>query len=122
MRQVAVRPIRPSGWAFPLPTLNHQLFFFMKWRLYAHFLLLLILVGIQLAWISGAQAQHHVSDHNVSYETDVAHDSRSVHAAGCWEGSTQGIAYSEFNHRFVGLFVILIGFLNWAMRCDPRCL
>src|SRR3989304_4397623 len=30
MRQVSVRPVRPSGWVFLLPALNHQLFSFIK--------------------------------------------------------------------------------------------
>jgi hypothetical protein len=30
-------------------------------------------------------------------------------ASGQWEGSAEGIAYSEFNHAFAGLGVILVG-------------
>jgi putative copper resistance protein D len=39
-----------------------------------------------------------------------------------WEGSVQGIAYSEFNHHLAGLFVLLIGLseLRQAMRWPSR--
>lgn len=44
-------------------------------------------------------------------------DAESTHE-GQWEGSVQGTAYSEFNHRFVGLFVLLFGLgeLGHALR------
>jgi hypothetical protein len=35
------------------------------------------------------------------------HDTTS--AAGSWEGSTQWVVYSEFNHRVAGLFILLFG-------------
>ena len=37
---------------------------------------------------------------------------------GVWEGSAKGTAYSEFNHRFVGLFVLLFGLgeLGYSLR------
>ena len=40
----------------------------------------------------------HPSDHH--------HHGASV---GGWEGSAQGVAYSEFNHHLAGLFVLLMG-------------
>lgn len=42
---------------------------------------------------------------------------------GGWEGTPEGIAYSEFNHRFVGLLVLLFGCaeLGPALGCSwPR--
>lgn len=44
-----------------------------------------------------------------------AHDSEHEHAhsytvaQGQWEGSLEGIAYSEFNHAFAGIGVVLVG-------------
>jgi len=42
---------------------------------------------------------------------DVSPSSHDHHGAGIggWEGSAQGVAYSEFNHHIAGLFVLLIG-------------
>ena len=48
--------------------------------------------------LEGGQGNHH--DHN-------HHDSASQ--AGQWEGSPEGIAYSEFNHALAGMGVILVG-------------
>ena len=36
------------------------------------------------------------------------HDHHGASVGG-WEGSAQGVAYSEFNHHLAGLFVLLIG-------------
>ena len=37
------------------------------------------------------------------------HGHSQTHAPGQWEGSPEGIAYSEFNHALAGLGVILVG-------------
>jgi hypothetical protein len=37
------------------------------------------------------------------------HGHSAVASSPAWEGSPQGIAYSEFNHHLAGLFVLLIG-------------
>lgn len=39
-------------------------------------------------------------------------EQRHVIAPGQWEGSPQGIAYSEFNHALAGLGVLLIGLIE----------
>lgn len=117
MRQVSERPIRASGWAFQLSVLNHPLFSLMiGWFCALSFLLLL--VSAQVTGIPQAHAQHPASDHNASHETAAAHEQQSAHTVGGWEGSAQGIAYSEFNHRFAGLFIVLIGLseLGHALR------
>src|SRR5215813_4821777 len=36
------------------------------------------------------------------------HNHQTASVSG-WEGSTQGVAYSEFNHHFIGLLVLIIG-------------
>lgn len=56
---------------------------------------------------SPAQGQSH-SGHQSSGDIGIRHDAAPTHEAQ-WEGSAQGTAYSEFNHRFVGLFVLLFG-------------
>ena len=39
-------------------------------------------------------------------------------SVGAWEGSAQGVAYSEFNHHLAGLFVLLMA--DGLYRVDPR--
>lgn len=58
------------------------------------------------------------SDHPVSAAPDTPHNLHGEHGDGRWEGSAQGVAYSEFNHRFAGLFVLLFGLaeLGHALR------
>ena len=45
-------------------------------------------------------------------QTDATHHHHSAGAAASssWEGSPQGIAYSETNHHLAGILVLLIGF------------
>lgn len=46
------------------------------------------------------------------------HHAHGTQGSGGWEESAEGIAYSEFNHRFAGLFVLLFGLaeLGHALR------
>jgi putative copper resistance protein D len=48
----------------------------------------------------------------------VTNDQQGGHAGGGWEGSSAGIAYSEFNHHFAGLCDVLFGLaeLGYALR------
>ena len=49
------------------------------------------------------------ADHGYAVLADE-HGHHHVAAAGeHWEGSLQGIAYSEFNHHLAGVFLLLIG-------------
>lgn len=76
-----------------------------------------MLVVIPFNRLSNVQAQP--SSHpEISDEGSAAHSSHGTHAGEQWEGSTQGVAYSEFNHRFAGLFVLLFGLaeLGHALR------
>jgi len=107
MGQVALRPVRPSGWAFQLPALNYYLFCLS--RKWPWVLIIPVLVGIQFTRIPPSHAQFPFSDHTPSYEPAAALEPQPSHAGHRWEGSAQGIAYSQFNHRFAGLCTLLIG-------------
>ncbi|MBS0151971.1 MAG: hypothetical protein JSR31_13610 [Nitrospira sp.] len=69
----------------------------------------LILV-VSFTSISDVQAQVHSGRQNVSTEISGPTDHQQSHASGSWEGSPEGIAYSEFNHHFAGLCDMLFGF------------
>jgi len=114
MGQVAVRAGAPYSWFSPLAALKYRWFSFMKWWLGA--LSLLILPFIHPADVSEATTQHPLSDHNVSYryETAPATEPHRADPDVSWEGSGRGIAYSQFNHRFAGLCLLLIGLSELA--------
>lgn len=86
----------------------------MKRWWYTFFLLVLVIGSFAPLDVS---AQQH-SQPEGSNEADVAFDSHAAHRDGLWEGSDQGIAYSEFNHRFAGLMNLLFGIfeLGHALR------
>jgi putative copper resistance protein D len=78
---IPIRPIR-IGWAFFLP------------------IILLIVAAGPVAAQHGGVPHETIHDHRVS----------SIQAAGPqWEGSLEGIAYSDRNHHVAGLLVLLIG-------------
>ena len=52
--------------------------------------------------------QHAGPEHEPALHESSAHHAHP--AVPIWEGSVEGIAYSEFNHHFAGWFIILIGF------------
>jgi putative copper resistance protein D len=56
-----------------------------------------------LVWSAGF-AQQHDSSHE-----PAPHQHGAPAAAGQWDGSSEGVAYSEFNHHLAGVFVLLIG-------------
>lgn len=85
---------------------------------WASALLLLCVIAASSGGTSPLPAQGHShSDHQssgnigIGYEAGPTRDDR-------WEGSAQGTAYSEFNHRFAGVFVLLFGLgeLGHALR------
>lgn len=88
----------------------------MKRWWYAFFLLVLV-IG-PFASPLDVFAQQQPSELEGSHEADAARDSHAAHRDGLWEGSAQGIAYSEFNHRVVGLLNVLFGIfeLGHALR------
>jgi putative copper resistance protein D len=84
---------------------------------------ILVLTIVLPTVIVGAYAQPPSADQNVSHEHGAASasESQSAHAGHSWEGSPQGIAYSQFNHRFAGLCALLIGLseLGRTLRFFP---
>jgi putative copper resistance protein D len=86
-----------------------------RWR-YAFFLLVLVIGSF--APLLDVSAQQQRSQPEGSNEADVPFEPHAAHRDGLWEGSAQGIAYSEFNHRIVGLLNVLFGIfeLGYALR------
>lgn len=93
----------------PFTARKHRLLCFMKWWFGA--LAILGLPFLHPAGASEATTQHPSSDYNISYRYETAPATEPHHAGAHtnWEGSSQGIAYSQFNHRLAGLCILLIG-------------
>lgn len=132
-RRAFSRPIRRSGWAFPLYPLfwrSRQLSRVSIWlRSLSCIAAIVFLCAVPLG------AQHHESGPEFSGETilDHGHGHDSASASDGWEGSKEGVAYSEFNHHLAGFFVLLIGFselvpalrvsaVSWARMLLPGAL
>jgi hypothetical protein len=83
---------------------------------WASLLSVLMLMVAQSPWGADVRAQPSSEHHQVAPST--TNNPHGEHADGGWEGSAQGVAYSEFNHRFAGLFVLLFGLaeLGHALR------
>lgn len=78
----------------------------MKWRVS----LLSILLLVQLFfWLSHVSAQSSLEHHPVFVTAGSMQGLQGEHGGGAWEGSAEGGAYSEFNHRFAGLLLLLFG-------------
>lgn len=99
MCETSARPIRQSGWAFrfpppcpsrPIHCLRCQAFWL---PLLGMLCLLTLLWSVSLSLAQSAEPEHH----------------HAVATGELWEGSRQGIAYSEFNHHLAGVFLLLIG-------------
>jgi hypothetical protein len=75
----------------------------------ASLLSVLLVLAALFPLATGACAQPSFEDHPVSVTTGPLYEAQPEQGEGNWEGSKQGIAYSEFNHRFAGLFVLLFG-------------
>ncbi|MGD9850641.1 MAG: hypothetical protein AB7T38_05195 [Nitrospirales bacterium] len=69
------------------------------------FLMLILSTLVLLVWPNDGIADMGVEVHHPEHE----HAHSYTVAQGQWEGSLEGIAYSEFNHAFAGLGVILVG-------------
>jgi len=55
---------------------------------------------------------HEASQHSSSHDASLDHggaDHQLATGVVLWEGSPAGIAYSEFNHHFSGIFILLVG-------------
>lgn len=88
-----------------------------RWHMYGALLLVLVfgaVVFLPLAMgsVTGMEGGH--ADHGVH--------SGGAMPMGQWEGSPQGIAYSEFNHALSGLAVILIGLTELRTGLGVRTL
>ncbi len=134
MPQGHQRPIRNTGWAFPLASAFGA---FVRsnsagwWALCC--LLVVLLLGLDGALLF---AQHGEPGHEATAvgSSDHGHDHHALTLSPeSWEGSKAGMAYSEFNHHLAGLFVLLIGFselaqalrsssLGWARMLLPVAL
>jgi putative copper resistance protein D len=87
----------------------------MKWRVS----LLPVLLLVQLFfWLSHVSAQSSLEHHPVFVTAGSMQDLQGEHGGGAWEGSAEGVAYSEFNHRFAGLLLLLFGVaeFGYALR------
>ena len=85
---------------------------------WASLLSVLVLMVAQSLWETDMRAQPSSEHHQVAVSSGVTSLPHGDHADGRWEGSAEGVAYSEFNHRFAGLFVLLFGLaeLGHALR------
>lgn len=106
------RPIRLAGWAFPLWRQNREQRIGRRQPFGGLGRLTLLTVLLWFAASLLAQQDGHAQTSG-GEEAATAHDHHrgSVDQAG-WEGSPQGIAYSEFNHHLAGLFVLVIGLIE----------
>lgn len=103
MQQDSQGLIRRSGWALPLPQVLLSVTQGSVSRMWALYLMLMLACwGVDETFVL---AQHVESGHD---------HHGSAHTSDSWEGSTEGVAYSELNHHLAGLFVLLIGFSEMA--------
>ncbi|GJL68879.1 MAG: hypothetical protein NPIRA06_15140 [Nitrospirales bacterium] len=65
-------------------------------------------LGLPSAWAEPYSISEKETHHN-----HPAHHQIAAPQVGQWEGSPEGIAYSEFNHALVGVGVILVGLSEW---------
>ncbi len=106
MRSVRTRPIRAIGWAFPFRPTDRlpSRPLLLSGTFHSFLAVVLLVLAVALDGPSVLAQPGHQSEH---------HDGAGrVHGAGSpggqWEGSNQGIAYSELNHHVAGAFVVLI--------------
>ena len=60
-----------------------------------------------------AWAEPHSISEEKTHHNHTTHFQDAAPQAGQWEGSPEGIAYSEFNHALAGIGVILVGVSEW---------
>lgn len=108
MCEMSSRPVRTAGWAARFPPVFfsrpiHCLRFPGPWLPLVGLLCFIVLIcGVSYAVAQDAHQGHGVSVGDHAYPHGTGAGER-------WEGSLQGIAYSEFNHHFAGIFLLLIG-------------
>lgn len=103
------RPIRLSGWAFRLSALRNRP---------VEFFLLAVALALTLPHPLPAAAQH-AAGTPAQHEAGAGHG-MAAHAVG-WEGSREGIAYSEFNHHLAGWLVVVLALaeLSQTLKLGP---
>jgi hypothetical protein len=89
-------------------------------RFYGVLVMVLLIQGLWgplnyegLLQLPSAWAEPHNISEEDTHHNHSAHHQDAAPKAGQWEGSPEGIAYSEFNHAFVGVGVILMGLSEW---------
>lgn len=106
MDETGARPIRGAGWAFRLCRFDHPPNPHTWQREIWCVCLVLCLVLFSAAGTMCVPFQ-------VAAESGPDASARNHHwhgsSASIWEGSPQGVAYSEFNHHLAGAFLLLIG-------------
>ncbi len=107
------RPIRLTGWAFRL--WGSKWGESVWWKGPLRGLAGVALFACLLLFAAPLLAQHGEDDqapaHEASTSGHVHHDGSGGLAR--WEGSPEGVAYSEFNHHLAGLFILVIGLSEW---------
>ena len=78
----------------------------------------LVLTAVLSFWGAGVRAQSSSEHHQASVAASVTHGSHGKQGSDGWEGSAEGIAYSEFNHHFAGLCDVTFGLaeLGYALE------
>lgn len=129
MHEMSARPVRQSGWAVRFPPVfrsrpNYCLSSLRRWCA-----LVALCCFVILAWvIPSPMAESAGYGHSPSAEDHGHHHGQSPSPGPQWEGSREGIAYSEFNHHLAGLFLLLIGLselrqaLGWPVLAWTRFL
>jgi len=76
----------------------------------------MVLIGAVLWSTTPVFAQHGDEEHNPIHETMASGHASHAGSPGApaWEGSAEGIAYSEFNHHLAGVLVLLMGLAELA--------
>ena len=129
MPELSLWPIRLAGWAVRcLPNRFHSPRQCLNALMPAVPLLALLCLVLSIVATSHSMAQS--ADHSQTHALDGQAHHHSHASAGevQWEGSRQGIAYSEFNHHLAGVFLLLIGLgevrqaLGWTSMAWTRAL
>ncbi len=73
------------------------------WACFLPIVLLLVIAG-------PVHAQHADASHEAAQSHGGTHGNSHVRPPGLhWEGSAEGVAYSDFNHHMAGIFILLVG-------------
>ncbi|MEK7235963.1 MAG: hypothetical protein AAB242_05040 [Nitrospirota bacterium] len=114
MRVRKQRPIQKAGWAFQL---QRPLSSWEDLQAASVWASIVLAVLCAMLFVSAAPLDAQLGEGG--HPSDHDHHGAS---AGGWEGSAQGVAYSEFNHHLAGLFVLLMGCaeLSLSLRLPSR--